>query len=172
MLLLTTSRTSTVASAAHGGSPKTPTSVTQSVIAAIYHGLQMTLSPTTRTKLPAVACLNNEHHKATPTVKTSVLTIPLAIAMVAQTADGVGLLTPATSGYQLKACADASPMTSFTTLVIIAEATTTASVVPTAPAVTGPGLQTILSGGNQTMLTADARLRISGRLTLAAIATS
>lgn len=96
----------------------------------------------------------------------------MAIAMVAQTADGVGLLTPATSGYQLKACADASLMTSSTTLVIVAETTTTASAVPTALAVIGPGLQTILLSGTQTMLTADARLRISGRLTLAGIASS
>ena len=83
-----------VTSVDHGGSLKTPTNVTQFVIAVIYLGLQMTLSLTTRMKLPAVACLSNEHHKATPMVKTSVLTIPMAIAMVAQTADGAGLLTP------------------------------------------------------------------------------
>ena len=133
-----------VASAAHGGSPIKPTSATQFVIAATYHGLQMTLSPTTRMKLPAVACLSNEHHKATPMVKTSVLTIPMAIATVAQTADGAGLLTPSTSGYQLKVCAGASPMTSSTNLVIVAVKTTTTFAVPTVTAVTGPGQRTIL----------------------------
>ena len=160
-LLLTTSRTSMVASAALGGLPKTLTNVTHIARAVVYHGLQMTRKLGTRLWLPVVACRSKELHKATPTVKTSVDPIPTASAMGAQTADGAGLQTPATSGYQPKLRAGASQMTLSTTLVAIADRTTTFSAVPTALAVTGPGLWTILLSGAQPMLAADARPRIS-----------
>ena len=169
---LTTSRSSMAASAALGGSPKTPTSVTRPAIAVTYRGRQMTLSLITRTRPPAAACPSSELHKATRTVKTSVQTIPMATAMAAPTAGGVGLRMPATSGCQRKPCADASPRMSSTSLATAAGKTTTASAAPTAPAATGPGLLTTPSSGTQPMLIADARPQTSGKQSLAEIASS